>query len=141
MQEMIHYRNSLEPDEPPGPGKVEGYEARYKDALDTARQEYENEPPSGYYREGYNLYRRLDEYMENHLLFLHNLNVPSDNNLSERLLRVYKRKQKQVMTFRSFDSLDYLCRSMSIVTLLRAQNKIFIEMCQKYSVSGTGIQN
>ena len=123
IQEMIYYRNNLDLDEPPDIEKVEDFEVRYRDILAVAHKEYEYEPPSKYYKDGYNLYRRLDKYMGNHLLFLHNADVPSNNNLSERLLRVYKRKQKQVMTLRSFDSFDYLCRSMSIIALLRTKSK------------------
>jgi len=123
IKEMIHFRNSLKPDEDIGPDKVEEFETRYKEILNIAKEEYEYEPPSDYYKDGYNLYVRLGEYMESHLLFLHDKRVPPDNNRSERLLRVYKRKQKQVMALRSFDSLVYLCRSMSMVALLRSQYK------------------
>lgn len=123
IQEMIHYRNSLDSEHPPDASYVEKFEARYKDVLAIAQKEYEYEPPSNYYKDGYNLYKRLNEYMENHLLFLHNADVPSNNNLSERLLRVYKRKQKQVMAFRDFDSLDYLCRSMSMIASFRAKSE------------------
>lgn len=123
IQEMIHCRNSPDSEDPPNVNNLERFEARYRDTLAVAQREYEYEPPSKYYKDGYNLYRRLDEYMENHLLFLHNAGVPSDNNLSERLLRVYKRKQKQVMTLRSFDSLDYLCRSMSMIALMCAKSE------------------
>jgi hypothetical protein len=84
---------------------------------------FEYEPPGKYYRDGYNLYRRLDESMENHLLFLHDKRIPPDNNLSESLLRVYKRKQKQVMTFRSFESPEYLCRSMGVLASLSSRNQ------------------
>lgn len=123
IKEMIHYRNSLEPDEDIGPDKVAELEAEFKEILKIAKEEYEYEPPSDYYKDGYNLFARLEEYTESHLLFLHDKRVPSDNNRSERLLRIYKRKQKQVMAFRSFDSLDYLCQSMSMMALLRSQNE------------------
>jgi hypothetical protein len=123
IQEMIHYRNGLSPGETPDADNVRGFEGRYKAILGTAREEYEYEPPSKYYRDGYNLYMRLEEFMENHLLFLHDMNVPPNNNLSERLLRVFKRKQKQVMTLRSFDSLGYLCNSMGMIASLRADGR------------------
>jgi hypothetical protein len=123
IREMVHYRNNLDTDEEPAPGKVTEFEARYMQILNVAKEEYEYEPPSDYYREGYNLYRRLDDYMENHFLFLHNKRVPSDNNLSERLLRIYKRKQKQAITFRSFESLEYLCLSMGVLASLSSQNQ------------------
>jgi hypothetical protein len=123
IREIIHYRNGLEPDEEIDPQRVAPFESRYKEILNIAKEEYEYEPPSDYYKDGYNLYLRLGEYMGNHLLFLHDKRVPHNNNRSERLLRVYKRKQKQVMTLRSFDSLDYLCRSMGVLDSLRSQNK------------------
>lgn len=115
VREMIHYRNSTEA---PTPEEIQNYKDRYLEIMKLARQEYEYEPPSQYYRDGYNLYRRMDGYKENHLLFLHDFRVPSNNNLSERKLRVFKRKQKQVMGFRSFESLNHLCSSMSMIDLL-----------------------
>lgn len=120
IREMIHYRNSI-PDEEPDLDEVKKLEDRYKEILELARSEYEYEPPSKYYKEGYNLYKRMDEYKDCHLLFLYDFNVPATNNLSERKGRVFKRKQKQVMAFRSFDSLTYLCNSMSIIDLLLAR--------------------
>ena len=123
MQEMIHYRNNLEHGTNPDSDKVAEYEIRYQSILDDAKDEYEYEPPSDYYKEGYNLYLRLQKYKESHLLFLHNMMVPTNNNLSERLLRVFKRKQKQVMTFRSFDSIHYLCNSMGMMNLLCTKNE------------------
>ncbi len=118
IREMIHYRNGLAEEEP-DPDQVYGFEGRYRELLDIARQEYEYEPPSRYYREGYLLFKRLEKYQENHLLFLHDKRVPTNNNLSERKARNYKRKQKQVMGFRSFDSFSYLCESMSMMDWLR----------------------
>ncbi|HBN28959.1 MAG TPA: transposase [Clostridiaceae bacterium] len=123
LQEMIHYRNSLDLDDDLDYDIVAEYEAKYLHILELAKEEYEYEPPSDYYREGYNLYMRLYEYKESHLLFLHDKRVPSNNNLSERLLRVHKRKQRQVMTFRSFDSLHYLCNSMGMIASLCTQEK------------------
>jgi hypothetical protein len=49
--------------------------------------------------------------------------VPATNNLSERLLRTFKRKQKQVMVFRSFGNIIYLCDSMGIIESLRSQGR------------------
>ena len=63
--------------------------------LQKAKEEYDDIPPSKYYRDGYNLYLRMDKYMSNHLLFLHDLRVPATNNEAERLLRNFKRKQQQ----------------------------------------------
>lgn len=127
LREMIHYRNSLKPDEDLDAKIVSKYEARYNKILEIAKEEYEYEPPTKYYVEGYNLSKRLDEYKESHLLFLHNKLVPTTNNLAERLLRVFKRKQKQVMTFRSFESLTYICNCMGIIASLHADEQNLYE--------------
>ena len=42
-------------------------------------------------------------------------------NKAERLLRNYKRKQAQAVTFRSFESIDYLCQCMSMLVLMRLE--------------------
>jgi hypothetical protein len=123
LREMIHCRNSLGADDDLDPGKAAGLETRYTEILNVAKEEYEYEPPSAYCKEGYNLFKRLDEYMKNHLLSLHDKRVPADNDLSERLLRNYKRKQKQAMTFRSFESLEYLCSCMGVLASLSSQNE------------------
>ncbi len=95
---------------------------RYDSILEEAGEEYEYIPPSKYYREGYNLYRRMVKYRSAHLLFLHDMEVPHNNNLAERLLRAYKRKQNQVMSFRSDESIDYLCQSMSMLLSMRRES-------------------
>lgn len=119
IKEMLHYRNELDPSEECSPEKISEFEKRYTEILDIAKEEYEYEPPSDYYRDGFNLYKRMAEYMKNHLLFLHDNRVPTTNNEAERDLRAYKRKQKQAMSFRSFESIDYLCQSMSMLLMMR----------------------
>ena len=122
LRETIHYRKSLAPGEDLDPVKVVGFEERYGEILDIADKEYEYEPPSKYYKDGFNLKKRLREFREAHLLFLHDKNIPTDNNLAERLLRIFKRKQRQVMSFRSFSTLDYLCQSLTMLAQLCSRN-------------------
>lgn len=121
VQEMIHFRNGLQPSEEPDPCKVSEFEERYRKILEAARKEYEDVPANDYYRDGYNLFLRMEKYMQNHLLFLHDLRVPATNNEAERLLRNYKRKQAQAVTFRSFEGIDYLCQCMSMLVLMRLE--------------------
>lgn len=103
LREMIHYRNENESDM--DPETVTDFENRYIKVLETAREEYEYVPPSKYCKDGYKLYLRMRKHSKEHLLFLHNVNVPSTNNIAERFLRGYKRKQWQVMSFRCFDTI------------------------------------
>ena len=120
VREMIHYRNSLGEEDDIDDKMVEHFEERYLTILETAENEYEYEPPSKYYKDGYNLYKRMLKYKESHLLFLHDKNVPTNNNHCERLLRILKRKAKQVMSFRSFEGLRYLCICLGILTQLKS---------------------
>ena len=127
LREMIHFRKHLDPEDHRNPdqidsAKVKEFEAGFDDILSLAKQEYEYEPPSKYYRDGFNLFKKFFEYRDNHLLFLHDRRVPYSNSLSERLLRVYKRKQHQVMTFRSDGGLVDLCNSLGVIATLRAQD-------------------
>lgn len=123
IQEMIHYRNALCDDAPPNKEAIADFERRYDEILALARIEYEDVPPSEYYMDGYNLYLRLQDYKHNHLLFLSNHAVPPTNNLSERHLRGYKRKQKEAMSFRSKDAINHLCDCLGVVNSLHAKGE------------------
>ena len=123
IREMIHYRNSLGQDDKLDSKTVANYETQYLEILETAKNEYDYVPPSKYYMDGFNLYSRLFKFKDSHLLFLYDERVPANNNLCERLLRIFKRKQKQIMTFRSFESLEYLCVTLGIFDLLRSRNQ------------------
>ena len=122
--EMIHFRKGLAPDETRNPidiapDYVTAFKERYDDILATAASEYEYEPPNmKYYPNGFNLFKRLRDYKDNHLLFLHDIRVPHTNNLAERLLRLFKRKQLQVMCFRSFGGLDDLCNALGVIATI-----------------------
>ena len=127
IQEMIHCRNQAPPDSLPEEEVVREFEARYDAILEKAQEEYEDVPAGKYYMDGYNLFIRLRDYKHNHLLFLHNPLVPTTNNISERLLRGFKRKQKQAMSFRSDDGIVYFCDSLSMLNSLRAKSDNMFE--------------
>ena len=122
IQEMIHFRNETLLSCNLDPEKISGFEERYLKILETARKEYEDIPANAYYKDGYNLFLRMEKYMQNHLLFLHDFRVPATNNEAERLLRNYKRKQAQAVTFRSFESIENLCQCMSMLVLMRLED-------------------
>ena len=133
FREMLHYRNGLGESEELDEAKVREYEKKYNEILSVAEKEYTDNPPSDYYREGYNFFHRLRKYKKNELLFLHDKRVPANNSLCERLARVFKRKQKQAITLRSQDNLGYICDGLSIVYLLRQKEKsVFREISNIY---------
>lgn len=123
IKEMLHYKNSIGENGEFDPDIVASLEKRYDEILDEAEKEYEDTPPTDYYRDGYNLYLRLKKYKENELLFLHDRSVPANNSLAERLARIYKRKQKQSIVLRSDDNFRYLCDSLSVITSYRYQDR------------------
>ena len=109
------------------PEKVAELDRRYDEIMATAKSEYEYEPPSEYFKEGYNLYKRMAEEKERYTLFLHNPSVEPDNNLAERCARKFKRKAAQVMCFRSQDGVDWFCDGLSIIQSIKAAGKNLYE--------------
>lgn len=124
IREMIHYQNGLEAGTDCDPAEVSRFESRYLEILEKAEEEYKDIPANEYYKEGYNLFVRMKEYMSSHLLFLHDCRVPPTNNEAERLLRSYKRKQQQAVSFRSFESIEALCQCMSMLVMMRQNENV-----------------
>ena len=124
IRKMIHYRKNLPSETDCSMEKIAEFESQYKEILYKAKEEYEYIPPNKYYKEGYNLYLRMEKYMSNHLLFLYNYRIPTTNNEAERLLRGYKRKQVQAVSFRSQASIEYLCQCMSMLVMMRRNEEL-----------------
>ena len=100
----------------------------------TAREEYEYEPPSKYYREGYNTFKRMEETPDNYVLFLRDPSVPPTNNIAERYGRKYKRKAHQVMSFHSQKGSEYFCDGLTITENIKAQGgNLFEEMADRFN--------
>ena len=117
----IHDRGEEEPE------KAAELLRRYDEITAKAKEEYEYEPPSEYFKDGYNLYKRMAEEKEKYTLFLHDPAVEPDNNLAERCARKFKRKAAQVMCFRSQDGVDWFCDGLSIIQSIKAAGKNIYE--------------
>lgn len=107
--------------------KVAELDQRYDEIITTAKMEYEYEPPGEYFKDGYNLYKRMAEEKERYTLFLHDPRVEPDNNLAERCARKFKRKAAQVMCFRSQNGVDWFCDGLSIIQSIKAAGKNIYE--------------
>ena len=81
------------------------------------------EPPNDYYREGYNLYKRLRDYQTDHLYFLSHPEIDYTNNISERQLRKFKRKQKQAVVLRSDTGGQHICDALTIIETAKMQHR------------------
>ena len=95
--------------------------AEYDTILDKAKDEYEYIPPTDYYRDGYNTFTRMYEDKESYVLFLRDPSVPPTNNLAERSGRRYKRKNAQVMSFRSSKGAEYFCDGLTIMESIKSK--------------------
>lgn len=114
IREMIHTVKQSESGTLP-PEEIAAYAERYDTVVRKAGEEYEDEPPSEYYMEGYNLYLRMEKYKHNHLLFLGNPYVAADNNLAERHARIIKGKANQSIALRSQEHLGEYCDCLGVM--------------------------
>lgn len=127
IKDAVTYWNDIQDGGKEAPEKAAELDRRYDEIMATARSEYEYEPPSEYFKEGYNLYKRMAEEKERYTLFLHDPEVEPDNNLAERCARKFKRKASQVMCFRSQEGVDWFCDGLSIIQSIKAAGKNLYE--------------
>ena len=73
-----------------------------------------------------NLLNRLEEYKENHILFIKDFDVPFDNNPAERSLRMIKTKHKVSGGFRTEEGAKTFAKIRSFISTckLRKDNLI-----------------
>ena len=101
--------------------QIQDFEERYDRILDLADKEYYDNPPTDYYRKGFNLSREFREYRESILYFLHDPEVDFTNNEAERCCRQIKRRMAVSGTFRgkTEHSAQEYCAAMSVLQTWR----------------------
>lgn len=87
-----------------------------------------NPPPKrgsrhGYNRKAFNLLKRLDEHREDVLRFCTNFDVPFDNNLAERDIRMVKLQQKISGCWRTLEGAKTFCSVRSYISTMRKQDQ------------------
>ena len=93
----------------------------YDEIIKIGKEEYEKIEIPKYITEGKTLLKRMEKYKDNHLLFLKQ-DIPYTNNICERMLRGFKRKQKQAIVFRSKANVESLCLILSIINTAKLNN-------------------
>ncbi len=121
LQKMIHTAKRCKSGIPKE--KVNALTEKYESILAIAAEEYQKHPPQREYMDGYNLQKRLRDYQSDHLYFLTHPDVDYTNNISERELRKFKRKQKQAVVLRSDIGGQRICDALTIIETARMQHK------------------
>ena len=114
--------------------KIRDFSDRYDEILDLADKEYDDNPPSKYYRKGYNLSRELREYKDAVLLFLGNPDVDFSNNEAERTARKVKRHLAVSGTFRGKSNIggESYCDAMTVLQTDRNRGEPIWEKVRGY---------
>lgn len=121
LQNMIHATNLNKSGIPKNEIRI--LKNQYSSILDIAAKEYEEHPQSSYFMDGYNLFKRLRDYKQDHLFFLSHPEIDCTNNISERQLRKFKRKQKQAVVLRSDLGGQYICDALTIIETAKMQHQ------------------
>ena len=107
------------------------YEKRYMDLIASGRRE-NKQPGHRFAKEDEKaLLNRLEKYMHNHLLFLHDFRVPFDDNMSERDMRKVKNRQKMAGGFRKDSGHEMYCAILTIIETLKRRNMGLVENAKK----------
>lgn len=96
--------------------QIKAFTERYDSIIGLAEKEYYDNPPSRYYRKGYNLFKELRDYKESVLHFLTDPDVDFGNNEAERCARKVKRHTVMSGSFRGKEANrceDY-CKAMTV---------------------------
>lgn len=141
LKQMDHERNQAD-------GRILAKERiaelteEYDKILKLAEKEYEDNPPSDYYRKGYNLFKQLRDYKDSCLLFLSDPRVDFTNNRAETLNRKPKRHLVISGTFRGKEShkpdvpdnsksAEYYCDVLSVLQTASMQGENIWEMVKE----------
>jgi len=121
--------------------EIKHFEDKYNHIIEMAK--LENPPPIISDSEGQikkrgkkkktkaqNLLERLDKYRREALAFMHDFEVPFDNNLAERDIRMMKVQQKISGTFRSWEGARIFCRIRGYISTVKKNSISVIDAIQ-----------
>ena len=110
---------------------IEEYYTTYTNILNSWRKDLNSRMKktknTEYFKDELNLLNRLEEYKDNHLLFIKNFEVPFDNNLAERSLRMIKTKTKVSGGFKTDGGAKTFAKIRSFFSTCKSQTSNIIE--------------
>ena len=95
--------------------KICEYQKEYDIIIQLVEDELSSIKSTFYKSKVITLCKRLIKYKENHLHILYNFDVPFDNNLSERDLRIFKTKTEVSGGFKSLVGIKHFVNALSII--------------------------
>lgn len=107
------------------------YETSYFACISQGRKENQKTKHKYAQKDEMTLLNRLEKYSHNHLLFLHNFEIPFDDNISERDLRKAKNRQKMAGGFRKDSGHEMYCSILTIIETLKRRKMKMIENIKK----------
>ena len=114
------------------------YESRYDELIVEGREANQKTKGRKAKKEEKALLNRLEKYKTNHLLFLHEFEVPFSNNMSEKDLRLCKNREKMAGGFRNGDGRQMYCDIISFVETVKRKKKNIFESI-KALINGTPV--
>ena len=121
--------------------EINDFEDRYDHIIERAK--LENPPPIASNSQGpikkrgkkkktkaLNLLERLQKYRREALAFMYDFEVPFDNNLAERDIRMMKVQQKISGTFRSWEGARIFCRIRGYISTVKKNSISVIDAIQ-----------
>lgn len=103
------------------------YEEQYQNLIGKGRDENKKTRHKYAKRDEQALINRMEKYSANHLLFLHDFDVPFDDNISERDLRKAKNRQKMSGGFRKESGNEMYCAILTVIETLKKRKMGMIE--------------
>lgn len=114
---------------------IEDFSNRYSNILKSWRKDLNSRmskvKDTKMFTDELNLLNRLEEYKENHLMFIKDFNVPFDNNLAEKSLRMIKTKTKVSGGFKTENGAKTFAKIRSFIATCKMQTENVIEELTK----------
>ena len=130
FQQIIHDRNELilnnKSIESFGDEYINKFNIQYEDILYNATEENLTKSKTHYDKKERALINRILEYKDNYFIWMYDLSLPIDNNLSERGLRGARSKMKLAGQFQNKKTAKYY-----------ADIKTYIETCYRNGINPT----
>lgn len=121
---LLHWRKSWSDEVVPTPEEISRCREEYDRTVEKGEKEYENIPPARWYTKRYTLLGKFRSNKEDILYFLEHPWIVPENNFAEQLLRKLKLKDKQAVTFRSAEYVEYFAHFLTYTQtqLLQGRN-------------------